>query len=146
MRNIIKSSDEYVKAAVVHAYLCNMPNRSLAWLLVVLLLMSVSAKTLLWLDYEARTDFYAKTLCVQKEVEDNCCKGSCYLTKELQQQDQREEESFPTLKLNTELIFISSENVNLDAKERIQEVFYHLTNESELIGSCSGLLRPPIIS
>lgn len=146
MRNIIKPSDESMKSAVVHAYLCNMPNRSLAWLLVVLLLMSVSAKTLLWLDYEARTEFYATTLCVQKEVADNCCKGSCYLTKELQQQDQREEESFPTLKLNTELIFISNEKVNLDSKENVQEVFYHHTNESELTGSCSEILRPPIAS
>jgi len=145
VRNIIKPSDESMKSAVVHAYLCNMPNRSLAWLLVVLLLMSVSAKTLLWLDYEARTEFYAKTLCVQKEVEDNCCKGSCYLTKELQQQDQREEESFPTLKLNTELIFISNDDIGLRSNETVQDVFYHHTNEQLKTGDSAELLRPPIV-
>lgn len=145
MRNIIKLSGLPVKYAVVHVYLCNMPNRSLAWLLVVLLLISVSAKTLLWLDYEVRTDFYAKTLCVQKEVEDNCCKGSCYLTKELQQQEQREEQSFPSLKLNTEFVFISCESFSIDNRESAQKVPYFYINKNALAGSCSGLLRPPIV-
>lgn len=76
------------------------------WLLYILIL-SVSLPSVLKVVYV--TNFYlnrstiARESCIQKEIPNNCCQGSCQLTKDLatisidQTQSQSEQRAFPKL-------------------------------------------------
>jgi hypothetical protein len=76
------------------------------WLLYILIL-SVSLPSVLKVVYV--TNFYlnrstiARESCIQKEIPNNCCQGSCQLTKDLatisidQTQSKSEQRAFPKL-------------------------------------------------
>jgi len=59
-------------------------------LLLAIVVQSFS-KVCIWVEFKLNQEYIAKTLCVQKEVEDNCCKGSCHLTKQLEEDDKNQD-------------------------------------------------------
>lgn len=42
------------------------------------------------LHFKINRDYIAKSLCVKKNEPGNCCKGSCYLNKQLKEEDKKE--------------------------------------------------------
>lgn len=50
------------------------------------------------LEYQLNKDYIAKVLCVNKDRPITVCQGSCYLTKRLQQEQQKEQ-STPQIQL-----------------------------------------------
>lgn len=70
-------------------------------MLVLTLLLQSFSKLLIMADFEANREFIAQNLCVQKEIKNNCCQGSCHLKKELEK-DERKQDS-PTSKKQKEL-------------------------------------------
>ena len=53
------------------------------YLLVLLLLTSVFRNAAGYVSFKIHQKFIATSLCVQKEIENNCCKGKCYLTEQI---------------------------------------------------------------
>lgn len=47
-------------------------------------------KVYILLNFEINQTYIAKNLCVQKDKPDNCCKGHCYLNKQLEEEDKKE--------------------------------------------------------
>ena len=52
-------------------------------LLATLILLQPFSKICIYVSFKINQDRIAKTLCVQKEIKNNCCKGKCHLEKEL---------------------------------------------------------------
>lgn len=46
---------------------------------------------LIILNFEMNREFIAANLCEKKEEVNNCCKGSCHLNKQLEQESKKEE-------------------------------------------------------
>ena len=53
------------------------------YLLLFAILITTAAKTIIWVTFVIHRDYIAKELCVEKDVANSCCKGSCVLDKEL---------------------------------------------------------------
>ena len=132
-----------MKLHLVDPYICPMPKASVSWILLMLMLVSVSAKTILFLDYELRADFYAKNYCVKKDIPDNCCKGSCHLSKELKEQDDREAKSFPSINMKLDIVFIKDEQNKIVSPSPVGELSFIEKDEVTISGEHVELLRPP---
>jgi hypothetical protein len=70
------------------------------WILVMPL-MKWSA----FLMYELNKDYYASVLCEKKEIPDNCCAGSCYLEKQLEQAEKQEKKLPAAFREHAETFF-----------------------------------------
>ena len=68
-------------------------------LITILLLLIFSGQTfskgIVYTWFYIHRNTIAKTICEQKDVKDSCCKGSCYLTKKLKQDDKAKSENLP---------------------------------------------------
>jgi len=61
------------------------------------------SKLIIVANFEMNKEYIAKNLCVQKDVKDNCCQGSCHLKTELEADENTKElPGTPTLKDNLE--------------------------------------------
>lgn len=55
----------------------------LTYTLLISILAATAAKSVIWVSFIIHRDYIAKELCIEKDVANSCCKGSCVLTKEL---------------------------------------------------------------
>jgi hypothetical protein len=123
-------------------YICDMLRKAAVWILLFVMIFETSGKTMLLLSFEMNRDFIAKELCVKKDIPDNCCKGSCQLTKELKEQDERESKSFPSVVVKSEVMFfldITSLKYYLPS----MVMYFVGLHENMLSGVALNLLRPP---
>ena len=67
--------------------------RLLAFTLVLSVLLQSLSQLIVWAGYEVNLNYISKELCVNKKVKDSCCHGKCYLKKEMQQTESREQSS-----------------------------------------------------
>lgn len=61
-----------------------------SYILILSIFATSISKSLIVVDFELNRDYFAKELCVKKDIPDNCCKGICQLKKELKQEDSNE--------------------------------------------------------
>jgi hypothetical protein len=71
-------------------------------LLFSMLLQSFS-KIVIWIEFKMNQEYIAKNLCVQKEVEDNCCQGSCHLKEKMEEDDKNQDTQSGELKIVKEV-------------------------------------------
>lgn len=82
--------------------------KSLAAILVIcLILLSPLSRVYVFLSFLMHQEQIAKTSCVQKEIENNCCQGYCQLTAQMTENTAEEsEKSVPfLLKLKIDALF-----------------------------------------
>jgi len=63
----------------------------MAFLVLMALGLAMAAQSIVYLNFKLNQDVIAKELCVEREVVNSCCKGSCYLEKQLDNLDQQPE-------------------------------------------------------
>lgn len=54
-----------------------------SYILILSIFTTSISKSLIVVDFELNRDYFAKELCVKKNIPGNCCKGICQLKKEL---------------------------------------------------------------
>ena len=54
------------------------------------LLTQTINKAVVYFTFKINQEYIAKNLCEKKDEVDNCCKGSCHLTKELAKEEKKE--------------------------------------------------------
>lgn len=123
-------------------YICDMLRTAAVWILLFVMIFETSGKTMLLLSFEMNRDFIAKELCVKKDIPDNCCKGSCQLTKEMKEQDERESKSFPSVVIKSEVMFVCDITAMKYYLPSMVMCFVGL-HEDMLSGVALKLLRPP---
>jgi hypothetical protein len=74
------------------------------------------SKTFIVLNFQINREYVAKNLCEKKEVENNCCQGSCHLKKELKKEEKKEQVPGASLlkdKSETQLFFQTINVLNI---------------------------------
>lgn len=119
--------------------------RILSILLVLTILMQSLSQLIVWAGYEINLNYISKELCVNKEVKNSCCHGKCYLKKEMQQTESREQSS--SVKEKNEVISgVVSNPLQLIVYQQ-QEIEPVILNEPFIIsGYRSSVFHPPSIA
>ena len=122
-----------------------MLKRFLFLMMMVVFLMGSFTKSLLFLDYELRQDYFASVLCEEKEVVNNLCHGMCHLKKEFREQDDRENRQGNNPQVKSEVIAIAVSLVEILFIDQGEEFSFPVFIESESVLCCVNDLRPPIV-
>ncbi|MBK7684017.1 MAG: hypothetical protein IPJ26_16845 [Bacteroidetes bacterium] len=122
-----------------------MLNRFLALTMMVVFLMGSFTKSLLFLDYELRQDYFASTLCEKKDVVNNLCHGMCHLKKEIREQDDRENKQGNNPQVKSEVNAIAVSMVEILVLDHVEEFRFPAYLESESAFCLMMDLRPPIV-
>lgn len=122
-----------------------MLNRFLAVTMMVVFLMGSFTKSLLFLDYELRQDYFASTLCEKKDVVNNLCHGMCHLKKEIREQDDRENKQGNNPQVKSEVTAIAVSMVEILFIDQEEELSFPAYLESESAFCWMKDLRPPIV-
>lgn len=116
-------------------------------LLAILILLQPFSKVSVYISFKINQDRIANTLCVQKEIKNNCCKGKCHLIKELKKVDEQQQKQIPpSLKEKLEVLYcqsfpkISLLNVRFKSSNEKLIGFYHVSYSSSYIGE---IFKPP---
>jgi hypothetical protein len=92
------------------------------------ILLQTTAKLAILIDFKINQEYIAKNLCINKDVPDSCCKGSCHLKESLEEEEKSENpESISNLKDKFELLpftLISKEDWFFTATIRKHHFFY----------------------
>ena len=67
------------------------------------MLLQSFSKIVIWIEFKMNQEYIAKNLCVQKEVEDNCCQGSCHLKEKMEEDDKNQDTQSGELKIVKEI-------------------------------------------
>ncbi|MCD6066264.1 MAG: hypothetical protein K0S33_1090 [Bacteroidetes bacterium] len=59
------------------------------------ILFQSTAKLAILINFRANREYIAKNLCVNRKKPKSCCKGSCQLNKQLQEEDKKENKGLP---------------------------------------------------
>jgi hypothetical protein len=108
------------------------------------LLLSAVVKTGIWVSFLVQRDVIASTLCIEKDIPNSCCKGSCVLEKELEGTDGKNPASGPNWNLTREIVFffIAPEKLPL-LEQNINSRFYHYSTKSVYSVFLSTPAHPP---
>jgi len=71
-------------------------NRFPAFLLAILVLLQPFSSLWVYVSFKINQSQIAKTLCVQKEIKNNTCKGKCQLKKRLANAEKETEKQLPS--------------------------------------------------
>lgn len=74
--------------------------RIVAYILSSVIFLSLSLNTLILAYFEYNYDYIVSELCIEKDVKESCCKGSCHLNQEF--------DKMQTSKEDTQVNFINS--------------------------------------
>lgn len=121
-----------------------MLRKAAVWILLFVMIFETSGKTALLINFELRRDYFATELCVKKDIPDNCCKGSCQLTKEIKEQDERETKSFPLVQVKSELLFFETRESKLRFYRASSELPYDELYTTVKSGHTTEVIKPPI--
>jgi hypothetical protein len=79
--------------------------RIISTIIILLLGFAFSLKTLVLIQFEINRAYIEKELCEQRQEVNNCCKGNCYLIKQLQNTTAAEHPMRPAFPEQEELVF-----------------------------------------
>lgn len=71
-------------------------SRCLFILALVGILMQNFGKVFILVSFELNRNYIAENLCVKKDDPHNCCKGKCYLDKQIEQEEKKEKSPIST--------------------------------------------------
>lgn len=102
------------------------------------------SKMMVLINFQINKEYITKNLCVQKEVEDNCCKGSCQLKKQLDEEAKKEQSPASNIKDVNEFQIFCQNNFNFHFIPHLilETDFVPYTNTKETTSSFS-IFHPP---
>ena len=120
--------------------------RIIATIFILLLGFSFSLKTLVLVQFEINRAYIEKELCEQREEVNNCCKGNCYLTKQLQNTTAAGHPMRPSFPEQKELVFEVESSKLVTLAGFIASSFLKPVNEySRYLAQLGPMFRPPIV-
>ncbi|MEY3241760.1 MAG: hypothetical protein RIR11_3199 [Bacteroidota bacterium] len=94
---------------------------------MLLIFLQPFSKIWVYLSFKINQEVIAKTLCVNKEIKDNCCQGECYLKEQLNKLDKGAHNQVPSKE-----------------KLRLENLYYH--THIDLIFSTCTIVRERSVS
>jgi len=116
-------------------------------------MLQISANVLLWVHYEWNKSYISKVLCEKKDVPDSCCKGKCFLKKQMDKQEELPNTTNATSKEQKNIKYQSIKDTFLDnltylfqEQESYFTDFSALTIHFPLQNYFQTLEKPPQVS
>jgi hypothetical protein len=113
------------------------------FLILAILTESVS-RSIIVIDFEMNRDYFAKELCVKKDIPDNCCKGSCALKKELKQEDEREKSPATGISIKHEIVYFIQDQFCFNFYRNESTVQIAMFVKPVKSGFAGVIFRPPL--
>lgn len=115
---------------------------NLAFLLLILLTATFK-NGVGYISFKLNQEYIAKNLCIQKEVENNCCQGKCHLTSQITKTAETNQTEAPVQQKTPEIqyYFIAKQANHLlkaEANTLITVIYTHI-----LKGYSSPIFHPP---
>ncbi len=112
-----------------------------------MVLFSSFNNALVFITFKVNQKEIAQNLCVKKEIQNNTCKGQCYLAKELKKAAEKEQKESQNAKEKQEIIYIlpplSYASIAItDFKER-SSLGYWITGMPKAISF--SIFHPPLV-
>ncbi|MBL7923257.1 MAG: hypothetical protein JNL88_03575 [Bacteroidia bacterium] len=115
------------------------------YLMILVFLMEMTSKSVFLLNFELRRDYFAKVLCVKRDIPGNCCKGTCQLNKELGEQSEREKNQGPLQVLFQDTVLFDLLELHLKFYYHEETLADHVPAREVLKGTVGGIFRPPAV-
>lgn len=120
----------------------------LAILFSTLILLQPLSKVWIVVSFKINQKEIARTLCVEKEIENNTCQGKCHLIKQIDRAEEQEKKQAPTSqKEKIESLYchisqpIGFQYGNIELKER--KLLQSYKNDFHLSDFFSEIFQPP---
>lgn len=68
--------------------------KTLLYLLIPIMLVQSNMTLLITVSFYYNQNYIEKYLCIQRDMENNPCKGQCFLAKRIKQQQEQEQQNF----------------------------------------------------
>ena len=89
--------------------------------------LSIGSYSTLYIGFLLNQNYFAEELCIEKEIERSCCKGSCQVKKQFKEEADQKAGKLPT-------ILIDKKNeMFADAKLVCEQKFFHTSEYSDVI-------------
>lgn len=115
-------------------------------LLGAFLLQALSSLIIL-AAFHLNRDYISDNLCINRFDAIPLCKGSCYLEKQLSENEQQQQDQ-PELKLKEVSLFFDNRKISIESTVRVtglRQVFSIAQNSTLLEGIAFSILKPPIL-
>lgn len=123
-----------------------MLKRFIFLVLIPAMLISTCSNSFIIAGFLVKRDRIASTLCIQKNKPGNCCKGACYLKKELTREQQRDDQG-TVHQFKSEVIICSRINNTLNfAPVYLSELNTVFQDRAAVKPFYEEILRPPLFS
>ena len=110
--------------------------RITALLLMISLLITTSGNVVITMAFYLNQAYIASEFCVKREIKDNTCQGTCYLTEKFEQNNQNEPTEIPLAVLLDQSIQIlaiintfATLHYSQEDCEYILQDYFHQTND-----------------
>lgn len=115
--------------------------------MVIILILAVGAtsfqKAIALLDYRINKNYIAANLCVNRSLPRSCCRGKCWLNKQLQKEESNNRDNkVPTAEKNQILLFIETTPLSFfpaDGKVK----YTQWSGEEQFSGFPVSIFHPP---
>lgn len=114
-------------------------------MLASILLFPSFGNIFLFAKFEIQQDEIAKTICVQRKIDNNTCNGKCALRTSLQKFDENEQKSDCVLKEKIELIYLKpffENNFTVTFDSELSKLMVFHTSK-KTISISKSTFRPP---
>ncbi len=121
------------------------PQFIVAIFLILAILTESVSRSIIVIDFELHRDYFAKELCVKKDIPDNCCKGSCALKKELKQEDEREKSPAAGISVKNEIVYFIQSEYCFHFYRNASKVETTVVVKPLEDGFAGAIFRPPLV-
>jgi len=116
-------------------------------------MLQISVNVLLWVHYEWNKSYISKVLCEKKDVPGSCCKGKCFLKKQMDKQEELPNTTNATSKEQKSIKYQTIKDTFLDnitylfhSKESYNTNYEHFIAHFPLQKYFQKLEKPPQVS
>jgi len=114
--------------------------------IVLAILTPEITKSVVFLNFLSSKKYIAKEICVQRKIKNNCCKGSCHLSKELKKVETPQEKKAPSRDVKTSeinLFFcVKGENSSTIYEKQLKNNFSHFSS-FYILEDNTDIFHPP---
>ena len=113
-----------------------------ALLFLIAVAGSTFSKAIALLDYRLNKEFIASTLCENKDRPACCCKGKCFLKKQLQKEESSKNNP-SSIKEKSDIVLYLEDELKKSTASIETNILYPDYLEKKYSGSSSSIFHPP---
>lgn len=114
--------------------------------MIFLILLSNSYQLIKSAEYILFQEYVAKNLCIEKDVENSCCKGKCFVNGKADKEKENEKSTLPvnsSENKNEQEKIYKTEKFTFELNSNIISIFHLCFNERYISETFFNIFHPP---